>query len=89
MLSRLSARNCGMTTPRPTTSLNPHEDLQIALAVGASCQGAIQHADTKAAVLLAAQTAAVTIVAATGHTGLSAGHPGPAIAAVVRRLRRV
>jgi hypothetical protein len=53
--------------------LEPLEDLRIAVAVGAAAQTSIQHADTKAAVLLTGLV---------GAAALAANQPGLAAAAV-------
>ncbi|MET7420412.1 hypothetical protein [Dactylosporangium sp. NPDC005555] len=56
-----------------TGPLEPLEDLRIAVSMGVAAQAAIQHADTKAAVLLTGLV---------GVAALSANQPGLAAAAV-------
>ncbi|MFB9447467.1 hypothetical protein Dvina_02010 [Dactylosporangium vinaceum] len=61
--------------------LDPLEDLRLALAVGASTQASIQHADTKAALLLTSLAGIVAMIA--DQPGATSSAPGSGVAATV------
>jgi hypothetical protein len=59
-------------TPEP---LEPLEDLRIAVAVGAAAQTSIQHADTKAAVLLTGLVGTAAVAAKQPELAAAAVQP--------------
>ncbi|MEU0553235.1 hypothetical protein [Dactylosporangium sp. NPDC006015] len=72
-----------------TEPLEPLEDLRIAMTMGASAQSSIQHADTKAAVLLTVLTGAAALAATQPEVGSAAVRAGMAPAACVIVLAAV